>query len=232
MPAAVIFDFDGVIADTEKIHFQAFAELLNGIGYELDWDRYWNNYLGYTDKECFEEIAKHENVSWSEEYIRELIDKKQVIFDELVRKGGAIIDGVPEFIGMLRENNVPIAICSGALLADIESVFAGGKLCGVDPVEVFEEIVTADDVVNGKPDPEGYQLTLSKLNKKLQTPVDKGHCLVVEDSHWGLEAAIAAGMKTLAVTNTYPEDELSQKADMVVRNLAELSFEDIQRLFS
>jgi len=93
----------------------------------------------------------------------------------------------------------------------------------------FEAIVSAEQIKKGKPDPQGFLLALQKLNQGRQNPVLAEQCIVIEDSHWGLKAAKAAGMHTIAVTNSYDADQLSM-AEKIVTRLDELSMGDLQQL--
>jgi beta-phosphoglucomutase-like phosphatase (HAD superfamily) len=126
-----------------------------------------------------------------------------------------------------------MAICSGATLSDIDSVFSSTqKRIGVDLKKHFEAIITADDVSTGKPDPEGYLLTLEKLREVCGEELEACDCVVIEDSHWGIEAGQAAGMKVIAVANSYSSAELEPAADMVVETLKALTVKEIQEKFA
>ena len=87
----------------------------------------------------------------------------------------------------------------------------------------------AEQVRKGKPNPEGFTLTLQKLNEKRQDAIEPSQCIVIEDSHWGLEAARAAGMHTVAITNSYDAEQLCM-AEKVVTHLNQLSISDLQEL--
>jgi beta-phosphoglucomutase len=93
----------------------------------------------------------------------------------------------------------------------------------------FDVIVSAEFVKKGKPSPEGFLLTLKKLNHGRQNLISANQCVVVEDSYWGLEAAKAAGMHSVAVTNSYEADQLIL-AEKIVTKLSELSVDDLQNL--
>lgn len=229
MVKVVIFDFDGVIADSEEIHYRSFNVVLEAYGVMLDQKVYWEKYLGYTDKEAYDNINIDHNLNFSDEKIDWLIDEKSVVFDEMVRRNGIIFDGVIGFFKMLNDNDVPMAICSGAIRSDIDGIFdSTEKRIGINLAENFKTIVTADDVKEGKPDPEGYLLTLGRLQEMLDGEITADECLVVEDSHWGIEAAKAAGMKVLAVTNSYSGSELTTASDMVVESLKDLTIQQIR----
>ena len=94
---------------------------------------------------------------------------------------------------------------------------------------LFEVIVATDQVKKGKPHPEGFLLTLQRLNENRENPIMGNQCTVIEDSHWGLEAAKAAGMHTIAVTNSYDAEQLGM-AEKIVDRLSELTIDDLQQL--
>jgi beta-phosphoglucomutase len=224
MLKAVIFDFDGVIADSEFLHYKALNAVFNRCGVDIPKEVHWEKYLGYSDLDNIEAVNRDYNMGLDDGQIRQLIDDKKVIFDELVISGSVIIDGVAVFIQRLVEGGIRRAICSGALRSDIDLMLSGSGFA-----DVFETIVAADDVKHGKPDPEGYLLALDKLNRS-GDPVKAGQCVVIEDSHWGLEAAAAAGMNPVAVTTTYNRSELGLKAKKVVDRLDELSIKELNAL--
>ncbi|MHC5155453.1 MAG: HAD family hydrolase [Planctomycetota bacterium] len=225
MLQAVIFDFDGVIADSEFLHYKALNAVFNRYGVDVPKDVHWGKYLGYSDRENIEAVNVDYNMGMDAAKIQELIDEKKVVFDELVADGSIIIDGVAEFIQRLIDGGIRRAICSGALRSDIDLMLAG-----TDFQDAFEVIVTADDVKHGKPNPEGYLLALSKLNQNAESAIEPSQCIVIEDSHWGLEAAVAAGMRPIAVTNTYSREELEQIGRKVVARLDELTIDDLREL--
>ncbi len=222
MLKAVIFDFDGVVADSEPLHYRAFAETVSRYGIELAKERYYTEYLGYTDIECAQAISADFDLRLDEAGIDRLIRDKTELFGQLVRSGNTIIDGVGRFVDMLRREGVRLAVCSGAFLDDIELMLKGSGLA-----DSFEIIVAADHVSKGKPSPEGFLLALYRLNETDPGQILPGECVVIEDSRWGLEAAAAAGMHTIAVTNTYPADQLEPLAEMVVSRLDELTMSDL-----
>ena len=151
------------------------------------------------------------------------LQKKQ-IFEKLAKTEGKIIEGVRDFLKMLRKNSISIAICSGALLSEIELILEQANLR-----PFFEVIVSAEQVKQGKPNPEGFVLTLNKLNENTKKQIAPGQCIVIEDSHWGLEAAKAAGMHTIAVTNSYDADQLAM-AEKIVASLSQLKLSNLQEL--
>jgi beta-phosphoglucomutase len=226
MLEAVIFDFDGVITDSEILHFRAFNTVLAPYGFELTRQEYYRDYLGMTDVDCFKALIGEGRLPLKESQIADLGQQKTRLFEQLARTEGRIIDGVREFLDLLSKNKVPTAICSGALRAEIELILDEGRLR-----PFFRVIVSAEEVKRGKPDPQGFVLTLKKLNKGRSHPIVTERCVVIEDSHWGLQAAHAAHMRTVAVTNSYTAEQLKQ-ADKIVETLGLLTMQDLNQLCS
>ena len=231
MLRAVIFDFDGVITDSEILHLRAFNQVLAQYGIEIRTKDYYKDYLGLTDLDCFQLVARKGRLGLDDREIENLVKQKNQVFQELAKTEGRIIEGVRDFLEMLKQNNVPMAICSGAVLAEIALILEEARLR-----PFFAVIISAEQVKRGKPNPEGFLLTLQKLNR-IVSPAEAGiqnsilpnQCIVIEDSHWGLEAAKAAGMHTIAVTNSYDAEQLSM-AEKIVARLSELSIDDLQQL--
>ncbi|MCU0913363.1 MAG: HAD family phosphatase [Planctomycetes bacterium] len=224
MLQAVIFDFDGVITDSEILHFRAFNAVLTQYGFQLTKPQYYQKYLGMSDADCFRALIAEGRLPIPEAQIGGLGQQKTRVFEKLARTEGKIIEGVREFLGMLAVAQIPIAICSGALRAEIELILQESGLR-----DRFDTIVSAEEVQRGKPDPEGFLLALQRLNELWPAPITAPRCIVIEDSHWGLKAAQAAGMHAIAVTNSYEAPQL-KPADRVVARLDELTMDDLQRI--
>lgn len=238
MLRAVIFDFDGVITDSEILHLHTFNQVLAPYGIEIATRDYYKDYLGLTDFDCFKLLVDKGLLELDVQGIENLIRQKNQTYQELARTEGKIIKGVCDLLQTLKQYNIPMAICSGSLLPEIELILKEAQL-----ESYFEVIVSAEQIRKGKPEPEGFLLTLRKLNEvigfakepqngdsgKSQSPIAGNQCVVVEDSHWGLEAARAAGMHTIAVTNSYDAEQLAL-AEKVVDNLSQLSINGLQEL--
>ncbi|KPL24730.1 MAG: hypothetical protein AMJ75_02885 [Phycisphaerae bacterium SM1_79] len=224
MLRAVIFDFDGVITDSEVLHLRAFNRSLAPYGVEITTKDYYRNYLGFNDFDCYKVLIDQGLLKVDKREIGAIIKKKTKIFEELAKAEGRTIEGVHDFLRMLEQNNIPMAICSGSLMAEIELMLEEAGLR-----HFFAAVVSAEQVRKGKPHPEGFLLSLKKLNEGCQPPVAADQCIAIEDSHWGLEAAKKAGMHTIAVTNSYDADQLSM-AERIVTRLSELSMDNLQQL--
>jgi len=224
MLKAVIFDFDGVITDSEILHFRALNQMLAQYGIEITIKDYYKTYLGFNDVDCYKLLIRQGLLKIDEQQIGDLVEQKKHIFKQLAQTEGKMIEGVRDFLTMLEDNDIPMAICSGALLTEVEMILEEARLR-----HLFEAIVSGDQVKKGKPDPEGFLLTLQRLNESRENPITANQCVVIEDSHWGLEAAKTAGMHTIAVTNSYEAEQLSL-AEKIVARLSELSIGDLRQL--
>ncbi|MCP4455198.1 MAG: HAD family phosphatase [Planctomycetes bacterium] len=220
MVKVVIFDFDGVISDSEILHFRAFNEVLAQFDFQIQKPDYYERYLGLTDKDCYKTLIKEGHLPITVDRVPDLVAEKKVIYKKLAESDGHIIEGVRPFLDLLNHHGVIKAVCSGALEAEIQFTLAQAGL-----EQEFVTVVAADHVAVGKPDPEGYNLTLTRL-REIDPTLTAGQCIVIEDSHWGLEAARGAGMKTIAVTNSYPAEQLGM-ADQIVANLDQITARDL-----
>ena len=224
MLKAVIFDFDGVITDSEILHLRAFNQSLAQYGIEITKNDYYTMYLGFNDTDCYKLLIEKGLLKMDEQQINTLMIQKKKIFEQLAKAEGKMIEGVRDFLNMLEQNNIPMAICSGSLLTEVEMVLEDARLR-----HLFEVVVSGEQVKKGKPEPEGFLLSLQRLNENRENPITANQCVVIEDSHWGLEAAKAAGMHTIAVTNSYDAEQLGM-AEKIVNQLNELSIDDLQQL--
>lgn len=224
MLAAVIFDFDGIIVDSEPLHFRAFQRVLEPLGLGYSWDTYVADYLGFDDRDAFREAFWSKGRPLTEPELNHMIDAKAQAFLSIIADGVVPYPGVIELIESL-SGNIPLAICSGALRSDIMPILRQFGLTGV-----FDIIVTADDVTASKPDPACYTLTVQALARLFP---DKGispeRCLVIEDTPGGIAAARNAGLAVVGVTNSYPAERLTGTV-RIVESLEELSLPDLTLL--
>jgi beta-phosphoglucomutase len=227
MLRAVIFDFNGIIVDDEPIHFRLFQKVLGEEGISLTEAAYYARYLGFDDRGAFSASYRDNNRQLSQSKLAELIDRKAVYYQEAIRHHVAIFPGVKSLITGLT-GNVALAVASGALRQEIETILATAGL-----LNQFQAIVSAEDVNQGKPEPEIFLKALAKLNASAdnESTINPAECVVIEDSKEGIKGARRAGMKCLAVTNSHPADLLSE-ADGVVKSLEEVELKFLQKLCS
>lgn len=224
MLAAAVMDFDGVIADSEALHLKCFNSVLSKFSATITKREYFDRYLGLNDRDCFELLVREGRLSLDPARIPELVAEKNELFNRLAAVEGTIIPGVQEFVEMLRNNRVPMAVCSGALKPEIELILEGSPLRGL-----FAAIVSAEEVSRGKPDPQGFLLAIEKLSALTGKSISPAKTIAVEDSQWGIDAAAAAGMHVIAVTNSYEAGRL-KNADLIVDRLDELDMKKLRLL--
>ena len=223
MLRAIVFDFDGVIANSEPLHFRAFREVLARRGVELTEPDYYTRYLGFDDLGAFRAIAKDRGRTWSAAELTSLTADKAERMEALERGASVLFPGAADAIRRAA-SMVPIAIASGALGAEIRRVLDGANL-----THHFKAIVAAEDTAAGKPAPDPYQRAVALLSESVGDAVLAGDCVAIEDSRWGIASARAAGLRAVGVTTSYDADELSE-ADLIIGSLADLDITRLQRL--
>lgn len=225
MPRAILFDFDGTLVLSEPLHFRAFAGVLRRRGIRLSESDYAERYLGLTDRECVERMIEDLSLRGpGDSAARLLAEKAEAIEAEIVR-GVPLCPGVETFVATAAEH-CALAVVSCGLRREIHALLSRTKLEGF-----FSVVVSAEDVRVGKPDPEGYRLGWRRLRRSGLLDLAPADCLVVEDSPRGIAAALAAGMRVIALPHTCPAEELVA-ADRVVESYSEVSWRDLERLFA
>ena len=219
MLTAVIFDFDGIIVDSEPMHFHAFNEVLKPLEVEISWEEYCETYIGYDDRDAFRAIFKAHSKKVCTRDVKHLIEKKAKVFQTYVHNGEATpLPGAVELIQSIPAR-LPIALCSGALKEDIVPII---EKLGIE--NAFSVIVTAEDTPKSKPHPAPYKLALEKLGIE-----DPASAIAIEDTPAGIMSATGAGVKVLAVTNSYDREYLLE-ADAItdsLENITRLTLEDL-----
>lgn len=216
---AVIFDFDGIIVDSEPMHHQAFQRVLEPLNKGFSWEEYCETYIGFDDRDAFKAAFKAKGEKVGSRDLKRMIAEKAKIFQQLVHDGEATpLPGAVELIRSI-PRKLPIALCSGALKEDILPIIEN---LGIE--NAFSVIVTAEDTKKSKPDPAPYKLAIEKLGLD-----DASTAIAVEDTPVGIVSAKGAGLKVLAVTNSY-DREFLMAADAVtdsLENISRLSLEDM-----
>lgn len=225
MLRAVIFDFDGVVADNEPVHYAMFQRVLGELGIFFSKEEYYSTYIGYDDKGCFAAVLAAHGQPAPKATIDDLVARKAQVYFDYVKQHLVIFPGVREFVRDAA-TRYRLAIASGALRHEIEFIL---DQAGIR--KEFEHITSSEDVAHGKPDPEGFLHALASLNRTVASGLSQltaDDCLAIEDSVPGIRAAHAAGMKVLAVANTHVIQDLHE-ADAVTASLAEISLSELER---
>jgi len=219
--AGVIFDFDGVIVDTEPLHYQAFIDMLEPEGFSFSWEDYQAIYMGMDDREAFDTAFARNGRVLDTERRSALIARKAKHFPALAAE--ADLAPYPGVEALIREvaATLPLGLCSGALELDILPILDRFALRNC-----FDVLVSAEQVSRSKPDPESYCLALERLGLP-----DPGAVIAIEDTPAGIRSARAAGCRVLAVSNSHPPPVLSQ-ADWVVSALSDTHIGALQNRLS
>ncbi|MGQ0732787.1 MAG: HAD family hydrolase [Acidobacteriota bacterium] len=221
--AAIVFDFDGVIADSERLHLRSYQDILAARGLTMEDEVYYAEYLGYDDAGVFRTYARTHELPWGDQTIAELIGQKGARFEVLSSEGEMLFAGAERFIRDAAAR-VPLAIASGALTYEIEEVLERAALR-----PLFAAIVGADQTRRSKPSPDPYLEAVSRL-RATGVVLDAHRTVAIEDSRWDLVSARTAGLRTVAVTTTYTASELAGDAELVVSGLHALTVEALEAL--
>jgi HAD superfamily hydrolase (TIGR01509 family) len=207
---AIIFDFDGVIVDSEPIHEKAELQTCLDFGMKVP-PAEWVNFRGTKIEDIFSFVSR--KYGTGQEPIEKMIEHKIALYLSLALSELQLIPGVDDFLASLKQDGkYRLALTTSGRLIQQEQILNKFNLA-----HFFEIIVTSDDCQLGKPNPEPYLITTKKLGERPE------NCLVIEDSDNGILSAKAAGCLACGVTNTFTGEKLkSAGADVVIKKLDEL----------
>lgn len=219
---AAIFDFDGVIVDSEPLHFRSMQGALRTEGIEITQAEYYSLYLAYDDRGALRLALEQHGRPANPAMVETLAERKTESFEAVLRDV-SFFPGAAELVRALAER-MPVAIASGARRAEIEAILTAGGLR-----DAFSAVVGVDDVTRTKPNPEPYLTAMTRLTPKAPG-LEPAQCVAFEDSVPGIYSARTAGMKVVAVANSYPAEKLAV-AHRVVATLEGLECSGLATLF-
>lgn len=230
MIQAIFFDFNGVIINDEPIQFQAYFAVLSEYGISLTEEQYYGA-LGLDDSRFVLNVFEQAGGPLTEETSSRIIEAKSEIHRSLIADELPLFPGVVTFL-KAAARRYSIGLVSMARRMEINYVLERARLD-----HLFSVIISAEDVSGCKPAPDCYQQALTRLNQSRQVkrllPILSNECLVIEDSPPGIRSGLAAGMKTLGVTNTVTEAELrAADANVVTQSLADWTTDAVYHIFS
>jgi beta-phosphoglucomutase len=221
-PRAFLFDFDGTLFDTEPLHFRAMAEAFARRGVMIDRRSYDERYLGLLDREAIRRAIDDRARADLRGAVEAIFADKAAGAARLLGAGVQPLDGAVEFVAEAAKRG-PLAIVSGALRREIDTVLSRSAIA-----ERFAVVVSGEDVRRGKPDPEGYRRALDALAKKTPGLRATGS-VAIEDAPTGVEAAKAAGLRVVALTQSRPAAALG-RADVVAAGYRALRWDELDAL--
>jgi beta-phosphoglucomutase len=211
----IIFDMDGVLADTGPIHFKSWAKMAKEdakVDFPIKFfeETFGQQSIPITRKLVGPEVDQALVVKWAnlkEQYYREMVK------DKLEPLPGAI-----NLIEHLKKKGFKLAVGSSGPKENVELLLTTLKI-----KTYFDIVITAEDVKIGKPAPDVFLIVAKRLN------IDPEHCLVIEDAPVGIEAAKKAKMCSIALTTTHNKDELFE-ANLIANDLSDVKVADIIKI--
>ncbi|TXT61905.1 MAG: hypothetical protein BAJALOKI1v1_1080007 [Promethearchaeota archaeon] len=210
----VIFDMDGVLADTAPIHFKSWQMLADKIGEQFT-KEFFENTFGQRTIPIIKQLV---NRNVKKNKLQKWAELKEKYYRELIKDKIEPIPGVISLIKELKEEKVPLAVGSSGPLQNVTLLLESLQI-----KDVFDVIITGADVKKGKPDPEVFQI----IQEQLQISPDK--CIVIEDAPVGIKAAKNARMKAIALTTTHKKEEL-KAADLILEDLSQVNYQKLNQL--
>jgi beta-phosphoglucomutase len=219
---AIIFDLDGTLADSEELHFDAFNTVLRPHGISISRLDYFSRLVGYDDRGCFSLLLHEHQKPGSDTLVAELITQKTRVYQAMISDKPVLFPGAAEFVRQCADR-FPLTMVTGTLLAEAEMILHKAQLRSL-----FVDIVAAEDVERGKPEPDGFNAALGRLGFILRPhpSIVAAECLAIEDTAAGIQSARRAGMRVLAVAQTVTAARLAE-ADLVRSSLAETDLDEV-----
>ena len=213
MISAVIFDLDGLLADTEKLHLSAYKTVFSKLGFELSDEEYANHWI--RDGQGTDAFVEKWQLDIDPDFVR---NEKSLIYEKLVSSSAEPMPGARELLGSLHGRKL-MALATSSYPKDAYAV-----LKSLDFEDFFCCMATKSNVERIKPYPDIFLYVANEMN------ILPEYCLVIEDAEKGILAADAAGMKSIAVPNMHTMSNDFSKADLVVNSLTEINCELIDQM--
>lgn len=227
---AVLFDFNGVIINDEPIHEKLINQILVEQNLRPKPGEFRQFCLGRNDRACLTDLFNHRGRFINDALLDELIAHKARAYLQEIEtlEKLPIYPGLADFIFNLRAAKLKLAVVSGAIRSEIELVLQRSQLS-----EYFSVIVSGDEQIPSKPEPDVYLKAIERLNQQFPelklTPAD---CLVIEDTFSGIESAKRAGISVVGVANSYPFHMMQRRANWAVDYLSDLELDRIKQVLA
>lgn len=227
---AVLFDFNGVMINDEPIHARLIEQLLLEENLRLKAGEFRQTCLGRSDRACIRELMAVRGRLLTDAQLEALVQRKaQAYRTELQALDKLpIYPGIDDLIFKFQGLGCKLAIVSGAVRTEIEWVLEQAHLA-----QYFSLIVSGDEIRQSKPDPEGYLLSIDRLNQQFpELQLQPCHCLAIEDTFAGIQAAKSAGIRVVGIAHTYPFHMMQRSSNWAIDYFTDLEMDRIQTIYS
>jgi beta-phosphoglucomutase len=227
---AILFDFNGVIINDEPLHQRLLEKLLVEENLRPKPEEYREICVGRSDRACIRELLSRRGRVVTDSYLDELVARKSRYYQLQIQEIEKLpsYPGLEDLIFQIRAAQLPMAIVSGAVRAEIEIVLQRLNLA-----DYFKVIVAGDEIAASKPEPDGYLLGVQRLNEAIPgLNLKPSECLAIEDTFAGIEAAKRAGISVVGVANTYPFHMMQRHANWAIDYFNDLDLDYVRRVFS
>jgi beta-phosphoglucomutase len=227
---AVLFDFNGVIINDEPLHQKLIEQILLEENLRPKAGEFRQLCLGRSDRACIKDLMAIRGRIVTEDYVTSLIVRKSQAYQQRLVEIEKLptYPGLADLIFQIRSAQLPMAIVSGAVRAEIELV-----LNRLELAKFFTVVVAGDEIQTSKPDPKGYLLAVERLNQKFpDLHLQPRNCLAIEDTPAGIQAAKSAGMQVVGVANSYPYHMMHRQSNWAVDYLSELELDRVRKLYA
>jgi len=223
MLRAIILDFNGVLINDEPLHARLMQETAAKLGIELTLQDYYSRYLPLDDWHCLRAVLADNNQTLEPREMERILEIKSARYEREVQTSCELFPGSVDFVRAAAAR-YPLAIASGARGKEIRATL---ERAGI--TRLIAAVVSADDVVESKPNPEAF-LKAYGLLKNRTADLQPADCLVIEDSIHGIGGAHGAGMKVVALAHSYSAEEL-READFVAEDWSGVNLALLEALF-
>jgi beta-phosphoglucomutase len=215
MIRALIFDFNGVLADDDPIHMEALRKVAHEEGLSFTDEEYLDKYLPLNDWDCFKTLFAGHSLPLSPSKLDQLIQRKGVYYFRAIAERNVLFSDAVTAVKTAAQL-CPLAIASGARREEIIHILKQGHI-----ERSFSAVIAAEDVKFGKPHPEPFLRAHEKL-RECDASLSISDCVGIEDSIGGIESAHEAGMRCLAIAHSYgPERLKAARPEWVINSIAD-----------
>jgi HAD superfamily hydrolase (TIGR01509 family) len=225
---AIIFDFDGIIVDSEPLKMQVIQQMAATEGWSVSETEYYRDFLPLDQEGIIAHLFRSHGRPLPRARRDELLDWRERAYAQIIQEGAPALPGAVEFVRQAAARHT-LAVASGSLRIEIEHL-----LFKLELRDAFVVLVTDDDTDRPKPDPDVYLKTLDRLQQLpqfRQKPLHSTECLAIEDAPHGIKAAQQAGIRCLALSHSLPPEAL-RHADWVFEGFAAVDLAHIEAAFA